>query len=62
MRCNQREVKNIRELARTDIGWVRLTAAESLVEVEAANGVLYQRPMLRAVQLSSEVYSSCGGG
>jgi hypothetical protein len=34
---------------------------ESEVEVEAAKGVPYYQLMLRAVQLSSEVYSSCGG-
>jgi hypothetical protein len=34
---------------------------ESPVEVEAAKGVPYRRPMLRDVQLSSEVYSSYGG-
>jgi hypothetical protein len=34
---------------------------ESEAEVEAAKGVPYRRLMLRAVQLSSEVYSSCGG-
>ncbi len=34
---------------------------DSEVEVEAAKGVLYCRLMLRAVQLSSEVYSDCGG-
>jgi hypothetical protein len=39
-------------------GWI---CYESEVEVEAAKGVQYRRPMLRAVQLSSEVYSSCGG-
>ncbi len=31
------------------------------MEVEAAKSVQYRRLMLRAVQLSSEVYSSCGG-
>jgi hypothetical protein len=39
-------------------GWI---CFESVVEVEAAKGVPYRLPMLRAVQLSSEVYSSCGG-
>jgi hypothetical protein len=39
-------------------GWI---CFESEMEVEAAKGVLYRRLMLRAVQLSSEVYSSCGG-
>ncbi len=34
---------------------------ESPVEVEAAKWVPYRRPTLRAVQLPSEVYSSCGG-
>jgi hypothetical protein len=34
---------------------------ESPVEVEAAKGVPYRQPMLRDVQLSSEVYSSYGG-
>ncbi len=40
-------------------GWMCI---DSEVEVEAAKGVLYRRLMLRAVQLLSEVYSSCGGG
>ncbi len=31
------------------------------MEVEATKSVPYRRLMLRAVQLSSEVYSSCGG-
>ncbi len=35
---------------------------DSEMTVEAANEVLYRRFMLRAVQLSPEVYSSCGGG
>jgi hypothetical protein len=39
-------------------GWI---CFESEVEVEAAKGVPYRRLMLRAVQLPSEVYSSCGG-
>jgi hypothetical protein len=29
--------------------------------MEAAKGVQYRRLLLKAVQLSSEVYSSCGG-
>ncbi len=32
------------------------------MEVEAAKGVPYRHPLLIAVQLSSEVYSSYGGG
>ncbi len=40
-------------------GWIYF---ESEVEVEAANGVKYRRPMLRATQLWYEVYSSCGKG
>jgi hypothetical protein len=39
-------------------GWI---CFESEVEMEAAKGVPYRRLMLRAVQLPSEVYSSCGG-
>jgi hypothetical protein len=39
-------------------GWI---CFESEVEVEAAKGVLYRRLMLTAIQLSSEVYTSCGG-
>ncbi len=39
-------------------GWLYF---ESPVEVEAAKSVPCRRLMLRAVQLSSEVYSSCGG-
>jgi hypothetical protein len=39
-------------------GWI---CFESEVEVEAAKGELYSQLMLRVVQLSSEVYSSCGG-
>ncbi len=31
------------------------------MEVEAAKGVPYRWLIIRAVQLSSEVYSSCGG-
>jgi hypothetical protein len=30
------------------------------MEVEAAKGAPYCRPMLRAVQMSPEVYSRCG--
>jgi hypothetical protein len=41
--------------------WAGWKCFESEVEVEAAKGVPYRRSMLRAVQLSSEVYSSCGG-
>jgi hypothetical protein len=39
-------------------GWMRF---DSEVEAEAAKDVPYRWPMLRATQLSSEVYSSCGG-
>ncbi len=39
-------------------GWINV---EILVEVEAATGVPYRRPILRAAQLWYEVYSSCGG-
>ncbi len=39
-------------------GWINV---ESLVEVEAAKGVPYRRPILRAAQLWYEVYCSCGG-
>jgi hypothetical protein len=38
-------------------GWI---CFESEVAVEAAKSVPYCRLMLRAVQLSSEVYTSCG--
>ncbi len=38
-------------------GWI---CFESEVEVEAAKSVPYRRPMFRAAQLSSEVYSICG--
>jgi hypothetical protein len=40
--------------------WAGWMCFESEVEVEAAKGVPYRLPMFRAVQLSSEVYSSCG--
>jgi hypothetical protein len=39
-------------------GWI---CFESEVGVEAAKSVPYRRLMLRAVQVSSEVYTSCGG-
>ncbi len=39
-------------------GWI---CFESEVEVEAAKDEPYRRSKLRAAQLSSEVYSSCGG-
>ncbi len=39
-------------------GWI---CFESEVEVEAAKDEPYRRSKIRAVQLSSEVYSSCGG-
>ncbi len=41
------------------LGW--LISVESLVEVEAAKGVPYRRPILRAAQLWYEVYCSCRG-
>jgi hypothetical protein len=41
--------------------WAGWMCFESEVEVEAAKGVPYYQLMLRAVHLSSEVYSICGG-
>jgi hypothetical protein len=41
--------------------WAGWKCFECELEVEAANGVPYCRSMLRAVKMSSEVYSSCGG-
>jgi hypothetical protein len=41
--------------------WADRICIDTEVEVEAAKSVPYRRLMLRAVQLLSEVYASCGG-
>ncbi len=41
--------------------WAGCICFDSEVEVEAEKGVLYRRPILRAAQLSYEVYCSCAG-
>ncbi len=42
--------------------WASWKDFESGVEVEAAKDEVYRRPMVRAIQLSSEMYASCRGG
>jgi hypothetical protein len=55
------ERRQNRDLARTKFGLAWLTKVESSVEVKVVKSEPYCQPMLRAVQLSSDVYSSCGG-
>jgi hypothetical protein len=60
--CSERSkerLENWRGLTLAGLHW-RQNAYQ--VEVEAAQGVLYCRPLLGAVQLLSEVYASCWGG